>query len=104
LFSRVLKAVVWGDVRPGRIVDLVCPGQIPVNTEDSPVTPVSFQNDRSHYAGTRGSRNLLTVVNPTSTQGVAMNPSVKSLFNRITMLVVFTLAVAAVFDWSGLSS
>jgi len=33
-----------------------------------------------------------------------MNPSVKSLLNRITMLVVATLAVAAVFDWSGLSS
>jgi hypothetical protein len=33
-----------------------------------------------------------------------MNPSVKSLLNRITMLVVVTLAVAAVFDWSGLSS
>jgi hypothetical protein len=33
-----------------------------------------------------------------------MNPSVKSLLNRITTLVVVTLAVAAVFDWSGLSS
>ena len=33
-----------------------------------------------------------------------MNPSVKSVLNRITMLVVVTLAVAAVFDWSGLSS
>lgn len=33
-----------------------------------------------------------------------MNPSVKCLLNRITMLVVVTLAVAAVFDWSGLSS
>jgi hypothetical protein len=33
-----------------------------------------------------------------------MNPSVKALLNRITMLVVVTLAVAAVFDWSGLSS
>jgi hypothetical protein len=32
-----------------------------------------------------------------------MNPSVKSLLNRITMLVIVTLAVAAVFDWSGLS-
>jgi hypothetical protein len=68
------------------------------------VTPVSFQSDRFHYAGKRGSSKLLTVVNPTSTQGVAMNPSVKALLNRITMLVVVTLAVAAVFDWSGLSS
>jgi hypothetical protein len=33
-----------------------------------------------------------------------MNPSVKSLLNRISMLVIVTLAVAAVFDWSGLSS
>jgi hypothetical protein len=33
-----------------------------------------------------------------------MNPSIKSLLNRITTLVVVTLAVAAVFDWSGLSS
>jgi hypothetical protein len=33
-----------------------------------------------------------------------MNPSIKSLFNRITTLVVVTLAVAAVFDWTGLSS
>jgi hypothetical protein len=33
-----------------------------------------------------------------------MNTSVKTLLNRITMLVVVTLAVAAVFDWSGLSS
>jgi hypothetical protein len=33
-----------------------------------------------------------------------MNPSIKSLLRRITMLVVVTLAVAAVFDWSGLSS
>jgi hypothetical protein len=33
-----------------------------------------------------------------------MSPSIKSLFNRITTLVVVTLAVAAVFDWSGLSS
>jgi hypothetical protein len=33
-----------------------------------------------------------------------MNPSIKSLLSRITMLVVVTLAVAAVFDWSGLSS
>jgi hypothetical protein len=33
-----------------------------------------------------------------------MNTSVKSLFNRIATLVVVTLAVAAVFDWSGLSS
>jgi len=32
-----------------------------------------------------------------------MNPSIKSLFNRITTLVVVTLAVA-VFDWTGLSS
>jgi hypothetical protein len=32
-----------------------------------------------------------------------MNTSVKTLLNRITMLVVVTLAVAAVFDWSGLS-
>jgi hypothetical protein len=32
-----------------------------------------------------------------------MNPSVKILLNRITTLVVVTLAVAAVFDWSGLS-
>ena len=33
-----------------------------------------------------------------------MNPSVKSLLNRITTLVVVTLAIAAVFDWSGLST
>ena len=33
-----------------------------------------------------------------------MNPSVKILLNRITTLIVVTLAVAAVFDWSGLSS
>jgi len=33
-----------------------------------------------------------------------MNPSVKSLLNRITLMVVVTLAFAAVFDWSGLSS
>lgn len=32
-----------------------------------------------------------------------MNPSVKSLLTRIATLVVLTLAVAAVFDWSGLS-
>ena len=32
-----------------------------------------------------------------------MNPSVKFLLHRITTLVVITLAVAAVFDWSGLS-
>jgi len=32
-----------------------------------------------------------------------MNPSIKSLLNRITTIVVVTLAVAAVFDWSGLS-
>jgi hypothetical protein len=32
-----------------------------------------------------------------------MNPSIKSLIFRVTMLVVVTLAVAAVFDWSGLS-
>jgi hypothetical protein len=33
-----------------------------------------------------------------------MNPSIKSVLNRIATLVVVTLAVAAVFDWSGLSS
>jgi len=32
-----------------------------------------------------------------------MNPSLKSLLHRIGMLVVVTLAVAAVLDWSGLS-
>jgi hypothetical protein len=32
-----------------------------------------------------------------------MNASIKSVLNRVTLLVVFTLAVAAVFDWSGLS-
>jgi hypothetical protein len=32
-----------------------------------------------------------------------MNPSIKSLLNRVATLVVVTLAVAAVFDWSGLS-
>lgn len=32
-----------------------------------------------------------------------MNPSIKSLLTRVTMLVVVTLAIAAVFDWSGLS-
>jgi len=30
------------------------------------VTPVSFQSDSFYYSDTRGSRNLLTVVNPTS--------------------------------------
>jgi hypothetical protein len=33
-----------------------------------------------------------------------MNPSLKFLFKRITLLVVVTLAFAAVFDWSGLSN
>ena len=33
-----------------------------------------------------------------------MNPSFESLLHRITMLLVVTLAVAAVFDWAGLSS
>ena len=33
-----------------------------------------------------------------------MNPSIKSVLSRITTLVVVTLAIAAVFDWSGLSS
>jgi hypothetical protein len=32
-----------------------------------------------------------------------MNPSVKIVLNRIALLVVVALAVAAVFDWSGLS-
>jgi hypothetical protein len=32
-----------------------------------------------------------------------MNPSVKILLNRVATLVIITLAVAAVFDWSGLS-
>jgi hypothetical protein len=32
-----------------------------------------------------------------------MNPSIKSVLNRIAMLIVTTVAVAAVFDWSGLS-
>ena len=32
-----------------------------------------------------------------------MNPSIKSLLTRVTMLIIVTLAVAAVFDWSGLS-
>lgn len=32
-----------------------------------------------------------------------MNPSVKIVLNRIALIVVATLAVAAVFDWSGLS-
>ena len=32
-----------------------------------------------------------------------MKSSAKSLFNRIITMVVVTLAVAAVFDWSGLS-
>jgi hypothetical protein len=32
-----------------------------------------------------------------------MNPSIKSLLTRVTMLVIVTLAIAAVFDWSGLS-
>ena len=70
--------------------------------EASPVTPVSFQRDRFHWAQCRGSRNLLTAVD-THYPGVVMNPSVKFLLNRITTLVVFTLAVAAVFDWTGLS-
>lgn len=33
-----------------------------------------------------------------------MKPSTKVLLFRITILVVVTLAVAALFDWSGLSS
>jgi hypothetical protein len=33
-----------------------------------------------------------------------MNPSIKSVLSRITTLVVVTLAIAALFDWSGLSS
>ncbi len=32
-----------------------------------------------------------------------MNPSIKFLLKRVTTLVVVTLAIAAVFDWSGLS-
>jgi hypothetical protein len=32
-----------------------------------------------------------------------MNPSIKSVFKRITTLVVVTLAIAAVFDWTRLS-
>ncbi len=32
-----------------------------------------------------------------------MNPSIKFLFKRVSTLVVFALAVAAVFDWTGLS-
>ena len=32
-----------------------------------------------------------------------MNPSIKIMLNRIALLIVVTLAVAAVFDWSGLS-
>jgi hypothetical protein len=32
-----------------------------------------------------------------------MNASIKSVLNRVATLVVMTLAVAAVFDWSGLS-
>jgi hypothetical protein len=67
------------------------------------MTPVSFHGDRFHYAGTHDSRNLLTVVT-NFTRGAAMNPSIKSVLNRITLLVVVTLAVAAVFDWSGLSN
>ncbi len=31
-----------------------------------------------------------------------MNPSIKSVFKRITTLVVVTLAIAAVFDWTRL--
>jgi hypothetical protein len=67
-----------------------------------PMTPVSFPGDRFHYAGPRDSRNLLTVVT-NFTRGAPMNPAIKSVLNRITMLVVATLAVAAVFDWSGLN-
>jgi hypothetical protein len=72
--------------------------------EDPLVTPVNFEDDSLHYCDTRDSRNLLTVVKSNANRGVAMNPSIKSLLNRITLLVVVTLAVAAVFDWSGLSS
>jgi hypothetical protein len=32
-----------------------------------------------------------------------MNPAIKFVFKRIATLVVLTLAVAAVFDWTGLS-
>jgi hypothetical protein len=35
--------------------------------------------------------------------GVGMNTSIRSVLHRIATLVVVTLAVAAVFDWSGLS-
>jgi hypothetical protein len=66
------------------------------------VTPVSCHSDRFHYAGTRDSRIFLTVVIQLH-RGTAMNPSIKSVLNRITMLIIVTLAVAAVFDWSGLS-
>jgi hypothetical protein len=44
----------------------------------------------------------LIVVN-TFTEESVMNPSIKNVLNRITLLVVVTLAVAAVFDWTGLS-
>jgi hypothetical protein len=33
-----------------------------------------------------------------------MNLSIKTVLQRIATLVIVTLAVAAVFDWSGLSS
>ena len=32
-----------------------------------------------------------------------MNPSIKSVLERVTVLLVVTLAVAAIFDWVGLS-
>lgn len=32
-----------------------------------------------------------------------MHPSVKFLLKRITTIVVITFAIAAVFDWTGLS-
>ena len=32
-----------------------------------------------------------------------MNPSIKAVLERVTVLIVVTLAVAAIFDWVGLS-
>lgn len=66
------------------------------------LTFVSSRGDGFHYAGTRHSRKLFPVVTYLVIPGVAMNPSIKIVLNRIATLVVVTLAVAAVSDWSGL--
>jgi hypothetical protein len=67
------------------------------------LTAVSFSSDSFHYAGPIRSSRLLSVVRQTIHLGAVMNPSIKFLLKRVSTLVVVTLAVAAVVDWSGLS-